>query len=116
MLTAVAVAVKPAQVDPAGICTAPGTVTAAALLARSTVNPLAGAGPLRVTVQASVAEPVSELFAQLSELSVGKMAMVPVPLRPIATVPPVAALLARVKIPDTVPVVLGVNCTVTAID
>jgi hypothetical protein len=116
VLTEVAVAVKLALLDPAGIATAAGTVTAAALLARSTLKPPLGAAPLMATVHASLAGPVSELLAQLNELSVGKIAMVPVPLRPIAIVPPPVALLARDKTPVTAPTAVGVNCTVIAID
>jgi hypothetical protein len=116
VVTDVAVAVKLALEDPCGICTAAGTVTAAALLATPTVNPPLGAALFSVTVHASVPGPVNEAVAQVNELRVGKMAIVPVPLRPIASVPPPAALLARVKTPVTAPVAVGVNCTVIPID
>jgi hypothetical protein len=115
-VTDVAVAVKLALLDPCGISTAAGTVTAAALLARFTVNPPPGAALLSVTVQASVPDPVNEPVAQVNELSVGKMEIEPVPLKPMASVPPPAALLARVRIPVTAPVAVGVNCTITPID
>lgn len=115
-VTDVAVAVKLAPMDPCGICTAAGAVTAAALLARFTVNPPTGAALLSVTVQASVPDPVNEPLAQVSELSVGRIAIVPVPLSPMARVPPPAALLASVKIPVTAPAAEGVKWTVTPTD
>ena len=60
LLTADTVTVKPALVNFSGTVTVAGTATAALLLARLTVSPPCGAGPLSVTVQASVADPVSE--------------------------------------------------------
>jgi hypothetical protein len=116
VVTDVAAAVKLALADPCGICTADGTVTAAALLARFTVNPPLGATLLSVTVQASVPDPVNEPVAQVNEFSVGKIETVPEPLKPMASVPPPAALLAKVKIPVAAPVAVGVNWTVTPID
>ncbi len=69
--TADAVAVKAAVVAPLGMVTDDGTVTALLLLARLTVRPPVFAGSVRVTVQASVVAPVSELLLQEMVLSAG---------------------------------------------
>jgi hypothetical protein len=116
VVTAVAVAVKPAVVAPAAISTDPGTVTAALLLARFTLMPPAGALPLTVTVHTSVPAPVRELDVHVSDDTVGRIAIVPVPLSPIAMVPFPVALLVRVNVPDDAPFVVGSNCTVTEAD
>jgi hypothetical protein len=113
VLTAAAVAVKPAPLVPAAICTDGGTVTAALLLVRLTLMPPDGAFPLMVTVHVSVAAPVSELALQVNDDTVGKIVMVPVPLSATVMVPPVLALLVMTRLPDTAPVVVGSNCTVT---
>ena len=68
-MTAAVVAVKGAVADPAGTVTDAGTVTALLLLARDIAKPPLGAAAVRVTVQTSLAAPVSELLAQESALS-----------------------------------------------
>ena len=73
-----------ALTNPAG-----DTVTAALLLDKATRTPAAGAGPLMVAVQRSVAVPPSEAFAQDRPVSTGK----PVPLSETTAVPLVVALL-----------------------
>jgi hypothetical protein len=85
------------------------------LLARFTLMPPVGALPLMVTVHESVAAPVREFAVQLSDDTLGRIAIVPVPLSPIASVPPVA-LLVMFSVPDKAPFVVGSNCTVTAAD
>jgi len=84
------------------------------LLARFTLIPPVGALPFMVTVQASVAAPVREFVVQANEDTPGRIAIVPVPLSPIASVPLFVALLVRVRVPDTAPLAVGTNCTVTA--
>jgi hypothetical protein len=116
VVTVVAAAVNAALLDPAGISTVAGTVTAAELLARLTLIPPVGAAPFSVTVQASVADPVKEPFAQLNEESSGRIAIVPEPLSAIAIVPPFVALLVTVNTPFVAPVVVGLNCTLTTAD
>lgn len=81
-----------------------------------TLMPPVGALPLTVTVHESVAEPVKEFAVQVSDETVGRMAMVPLPLSPIASVPLPVALLVMVSVPDRAPLVAGSNCTVTAAD
>src|SRR6202161_2253906 len=76
------VAVKPALVALAGTTTVAGTVTAALLLVTDTLKPPLPAGPLSVTVQASVPAPVIDALLQESALNNPDTA-VPVPLRPI---------------------------------
>jgi hypothetical protein len=68
-LTAAAVAVKVALVALAGTVSDAGIVSAELLLERLTVNPLPGAGALRVTVHASVPVPENEVLVQVSPLS-----------------------------------------------
>jgi len=114
--TAVAVAVKPALFAPPAIWTDGGRVTAALLLARFTLIPPVGAFPLTVTVHASVAAPVSEFAVQLSDCTVGRIAMVPVPLNATVSVPPVVALLEMVRLPDWAPAAVGLNLTLTTAD
>ncbi len=113
VLTAVAVAVKLALVAPPAICTDGGTVTAVLLLDRFTLIPPVGAAELTVTVQASVPAPVREPVVQLKADTLGRIAIVPVPLRATATVPLFVALLVRVRVPVTAPLASGTNCTVT---
>jgi hypothetical protein len=97
MLTADAVAVNPALVAPAGTVTADGTVTALLLLAKLTVRPPLPAAAFSVTVQGSAANPIRALLVQLSELKVVVLAAAPVPLRLIAIVPLLEALLAIIS-------------------
>ena len=70
VVTAETAAEKPTLVALAGTVTVAGTVTAASLLERLTVKPLPVAGPLSVTVQASVPEPVIVELVQETALSV----------------------------------------------
>lgn len=81
-----------------------------------TLMPPVGALAFTVTVHESVAAPVSEFAAQVSDETVGRIAIVPVPLSPIASVPVPVPLLVMVSVPDTAPLVVGSNCTVTATD
>jgi hypothetical protein len=97
------VAEKVALVALAGTVTVAGRVTAASLLERPTLSPPLPAAPLRVTVQASVTEPVVEPFEQERALSVpgAICATVPVPLRLITADGLVAELLTKVSCPVT---------------
>ncbi len=113
VLTAVAVAVKPALVAPAATLTLAGTVTALLLLDKFTLMPPVGAAPLMVTEHASVVAPVKELLVQLTDDTDGRIAIVPVPLNPTVSELPLVALLANVRLPDAAPVEVGSNCTVT---
>ncbi len=70
-VTADTVAVNPAVVALAATVTDVGTLTAALLLARPTAMPPLGATAAKVTVQASVPLPVTEVLAQESPLSAG---------------------------------------------
>jgi len=116
VLTAVAVAVKPALLVPLAICTDAGTVTAEFELARFTLMPPDGALLLTVTVHASVAAPVSELEVQVSDCTDGRIAMVPVPLSATVSVPPLVALLERTRLAETAPDAVGLNRTLTVAD
>ena len=58
-LTALAVPVKPALLDPAATVTLAGTTRLAELLARLTARPPAAAGPLSITVQDTLPEPTT---------------------------------------------------------
>ena len=71
MLTAVALAVKPTLVAPAATVTEAGTVTEELLLVRLRTKPPPGAAEFSVTVQASVAVPVTVAFAQESAVGTG---------------------------------------------
>ena len=113
MVTADAVAVKPALVAPAATVTDPGTTTAALLLDRFTVKPPAGAAAVSVTVQASVAVPVSDAALQLTALSAAGTE--PVPLRVITAVP-AEVLVVSVTAPVAAPAAVGSNCTVKVAD
>lgn len=63
-LTADTVAVNPALLAPEATVTEAGTETALLLLASAITTPPLGAAPVRATVQASCAAPVSELLLQ----------------------------------------------------
>ena len=89
-------AVNPALLALAGTTTAAGTVTAPLLLARETLKPPLPAGPLSVTVQASLPEPVIDALLQDNTLKVAATA-VPVPVRPITAVPLVEEVLWMVS-------------------
>jgi hypothetical protein len=92
------VAVNPALVAFAGTVTVLGTVTAELLLDKFTVSPSLGAEAVRVTVQASVPDPVMIPLLQDSALSAAELVpVVPVPLRLITAVPIVDELLVMVS-------------------
>jgi hypothetical protein len=97
VLTEDAVAVNPALILPTGTVTVDGTVIALLLLARLTVRPPLPAAALRVSVQASAADPIRALLVQLNELKIAPPAVAPVPLRPITIAPLLEALLAIVS-------------------
>ena len=103
VVTDAMVAEKAALVALAGTVTVAGRVTAASLLLRLTLCPPLPAAALRVTVQASVPEPVIEPLAQESALNVlgAAGAAVPVPLRLITAVGLAAELLTKVSCPVT---------------
>jgi hypothetical protein len=105
VVTAEAVAVKAAVVAPLATVTDAGTVTALLLLLRVTVTPPLLAADVRVTVQASVVAPVSELLLQ--ETALGAGTAWPVPLRLTVAVPPAVALLLMVSVPAAAAAVLG---------
>jgi hypothetical protein len=109
------VAVKPALVALAGTSTVAGTVTAALLLANDTLTPPVPAGPLSVTVHASVPAPVIDAFVQDNPLKV-PAAAVPVPVRAMTAVPLVEEVLWIVSWPVTAPAAAGSNCTFTVAD
>ena len=90
------VAVNPALLALAGTTTVAGTVTAALLLVKDTLKPPLPAGPLNVTVQASLPAPVIDALVQDNALKVAATA-VPVPVRPITAVPLVEELLWMVN-------------------
>lgn len=69
--TALMLAVKLTLAAPAGTVTDAGTLTAPLLLVRATPIPPLGAGPLNVTVQASVPDPVMDALLQIRELNKG---------------------------------------------
>jgi len=90
------VAMKPAVLALAGTTTVAGTVTAALLLVTDTLKPPLPAGPLSVTVQASLPAPVIDALLQESALNNPDTA-VPVPVSPITAVPLVDELLEMVS-------------------
>jgi hypothetical protein len=93
------VTLNPALVWPAGTVTVAGTVTAVLLLDKLTLNPPLGAAAVSVTVQPSVSGPVMVPALQETALNdaVSVSAAIPVPLRPIAAVPPVDELLVTIS-------------------
>jgi hypothetical protein len=112
VVTEATAAEKATPVELAGTVTVAGRVTAAALLERLTLSPPLPAAALRVTVQASVPDPVIEPPVQERALSVPG-ADVPVPLRLITTDGLVVELLVRVIAPVTAPVAEGSKLTVS---
>jgi hypothetical protein len=80
VLTAVILAVNVTLVAVAGTMIDAGTVTALVLLPRATLTPPVGAEPDRVTLHESDADPVNDLLAHESPVTVG-VTEVPVPLR-----------------------------------
>jgi hypothetical protein len=109
------VAVNPALVALAGITTVAGTVTAALLLVTATLTPPLPAGPLSVTVQASVPAPVIDALLQDNALNPAATA-VPVPVRPTTAVPLVEESLWMVSRPVTAPAAVGPNFTLSVTD
>ena len=107
VLTDAAVAVNTALVAPDATVTAAGSVTAALLLERFTINPPLGAAAFSVTVQTSVPDPVREALVQETALTTG----MPVPLRLIAEMGLVEELLEMVSCPTADPEAAGLNCT-----
>jgi hypothetical protein len=112
VLTADAVAVKPALVAPAAIVTDAGTATALLLLARFTVV-AAVAAAVSVTVQAVVPAPVTDPLLQVSALSVGVTGACPVPLKLMVAV---EALLPIVTDPLNETAVVGSKLRVSTAD
>src|SRR6202021_1181298 len=109
------VAVTPALRALAGTTTVAGTVTAALLLVNDTLKPPLPAGPLSVTVQASLPAPVIDALLQDSALKVAATA-VPVPVRPITAVPLVEEVLWMVSWLVTAPAAVGSNFTLSVAD
>jgi hypothetical protein len=109
------VAVNPALLALAGTTTVAGTVTAALLLVNDTLKPPLPAGPLNVTVQASLPAPVIDALLQDNALKVAA-AVVPVPVRPISAVALLADVLWTVSSPVTAPAVAGSNFTFRVTD
>ena len=109
VVTAETVAVNPALVAPAGTVTDPGTVTALLSLDRLTASPPGAAGAERLTVQASLPDPVIELWLQLRAFSVPAAAC-PVPLKLIVAVLG-EALSLTVMLPLALPVAVGPKAT-----
>lgn len=108
------IAVNPALVALAGTVTVAGTETAASLLDRLTLRPPLGAADVRVTVQASIPEPVNDGFVQESALNAAagaEVAAVPFPLRLTAAEPPGNAVLEMVSRSVAAPSADGLNCT-----
>ena len=109
VVTADAVAVKAAVVAPLATVTDAGTVTALLLLFRVTVWPPLFAAAVRVTVQASVVAPVSELLLQ--ETALGAGTDWPVPFRLTVAAPPEYSLAVTVSVPSAVPTAVGSKVT-----
>lgn len=108
-LNAPAEAEKVTEVEPAGMVTEAGTVSAVLLLDRVTEEPPAGAACLNVTVQALELAALRLVGEQESPASTG----MPVPLRLRATDALVDELLAMFKVPLAAPAAVGSNCTVS---
>jgi hypothetical protein len=89
-----------ALTNPAG-----DTVTAALLLDKATRRPAAGAGPLMVAVQRSVAVPTTDGLVQEIPVSTGK----PVPPSATTAVLFVVELLVTVNCPASAPSTVGSN-------
>jgi hypothetical protein len=113
-LTAETAAVKLTDVDPSATVTEAGTLTAPLSLVRLTAKPPVVAAALSVTVQLSLAGPVTAASAQLNELNVGAggaLCEVPAPLKSTTSDPFAAALLAIVSWPAAAPVAAGEKLT-----
>jgi hypothetical protein len=111
VVTVETAAVNAAVVAPDATVTEAGTVTALLLLARVTVRPPDAAAAVRLTVQASLPEPVMELLVQETALRVPAGDW-PVPLRLTTAVPLLEELLLRVSDPLAAPAVVGLKVTV----
>lgn len=111
VLTAEAVAVNEALVDPPATVTEEGTETALLLLARETVSPELLAADVSVTVHVSVAAPVMELLLQLRPLRLPLFFNFPWPVRCIFLGPPCLLLVVKVSVPLAVPVEVGEKAT-----
>jgi len=107
VLGTVTVALKLAVVVPATTVTEDGTVTAALLLDKLTVNPPAPAAAFRLTVQMSVPDAIIAPFAHTSASTVDS----PVPDRVTIRGAPSVELFANVIVPVDVPAAAGSNCT-----
>jgi hypothetical protein len=107
VVTAEAVAVKAAVVAPLATVTDAGTITALLLLLRFTGRPPLLAAEVRVTVQASVVAPVSELLLHETALGAEAETVWPVPLRLTVATPPAVALLLMVSVSARAPAVVG---------
>ena len=107
-------AVNAALVALAATVTVAGTLTAALLLDRLTLNPPLGATALSDTVQASLPAPVMDVLLHEIALNPAVVDGVPVPLRLTPTVGLVQLLLlVIVNCPAAAPVVPGANRTVS---
>ena len=109
VVTEATVAVNVALVALARTVTEAGTVTAALLLDKLTLNPPAGAAEVNVTVQLSLPEPVMEEVLQVNPLKVALT--VATPVRGRTVVIPLPELLEIVSWPAAAPAVVGSNCT-----
>jgi hypothetical protein len=109
VLTAVAVAVKDAFVDPLATVTDAGTLRELLLLARSTLTPPLAAADVSETVHASVPAPVTAPLLHVTSLRLAALSLValsPVPLNATVAVP---ALLTMVSLPDAAPAAVVSN-------
>jgi hypothetical protein len=104
-VTGATVAVKLALLAPAGTITVAGTMTALFPLVTLTVIPPLAAVAFSVTVQLSVAAPVTDPFTQFSPVNMGT----PVPLRATDAEDPLDALLVIDSWPVVEPDAFGAN-------
>src|SRR6185312_8605952 len=109
VLTDETLAVKPALAAPAGTVTEDGTVTALLLLDRPTASPPDPAAADKLTVHASLPEPVIEPLLHVTALSTPEAAC-PVPLR-LTDAEPAEALSLSTRFPVTAPDVVGLKVT-----
>lgn len=109
VLTAETLAVNLALVAPAGTVTDDGTVTALLLLDRPTPSPPDPAAADKLTVHASLPEPVIAPWLQVTALSAPETAC-PVPLR-LTDAEPDEALSVRARLPVTAPDDVGSKLT-----
>ena len=109
VMTEDTVAVKLALVAPAGTVIETGKVTALLLLVRLAVNPPLAAAEVNVKVQLSVPATVIDPLMQLSELKVGALAAVavPVPFKLTDSVGLASELVVIINCPVAAPVAAG---------